>query len=128
MGDGLLAEFASVVEAVKCAVAIQKGMAQRNIDVLEDRKLEFRIGINLGDVVFENGDLFGDGAMLQQGSKGCRSREVFVSRVRYEIKFEISSTMDWKTGVRLMLRTFPGLTESSKFYLSHTIRARTSSE
>ena len=61
MGDGLLAEFASVVEAVQCAVAIQQGMVPRNADVPEDQKLEFRMGINLGDVVVQDGDVFGDG-------------------------------------------------------------------
>ncbi len=61
MGDGLLAEFASVIEAVQCAVAIQEGMARRNADEAQDKKIEFRIGINLGDVVVQDGDVFGDG-------------------------------------------------------------------
>ena len=69
MGDGLLAEFASVVEAVHCAVAIQQGMAQRNADTPEGRRLQFRIGVNLGDVVVQDGDVFGDGVNVQQGSK-----------------------------------------------------------
>lgn len=61
MGDGMLVEFASVIEAVKCAVQIQNGMAQRNIDEPEDAKIEFRMGINLGDVIVDNEDVFGDG-------------------------------------------------------------------
>ncbi len=60
-GDGLLVEFQSVVSAVRCAVEIQLRMARRNIDVAEDRRIQFRIGINLGDIVFEEGDIFGDG-------------------------------------------------------------------
>jgi adenylate cyclase len=61
LGDGLLVEFASVVNAVACAVDIQRGMAQRNEGVAEDRRIRFRIGVNLGDVIVENGDIFGDG-------------------------------------------------------------------
>jgi pimeloyl-ACP methyl ester carboxylesterase len=60
-GDGLLAEFPSVIEAVSCAVEIQRGMAQRNADVSPDKRIEFRIGINLGDVIEDGGDIFGDG-------------------------------------------------------------------
>jgi adenylate cyclase len=60
-GDGLLVEFASVVDAVRCAVDIQRGMAARNRAVPQDRRLAFRIGLNLGDVIVQNGDLYGDG-------------------------------------------------------------------
>jgi len=60
-GDGLLAEFASVVDAVRCAVDVQRGMAKRNHAVPQDRRLAFRIGINLGDVIVRGGDLYGDG-------------------------------------------------------------------
>lgn len=59
-GDGFLVEFASPVRAVRCAIEIQQGMADRNADVPEDRRIEFRIGINLGDVVVEDGDIYGD--------------------------------------------------------------------
>jgi adenylate cyclase len=60
-GDGLLAEFTSVVNAVECATQVQRGMRERNADVAEDRRIEFRIGINLGDVIVDDDDLFGDG-------------------------------------------------------------------
>jgi len=60
-GDGLLAEFASVVDAVRCAVEIQNEMAKRNADVPPDRRIEFRIGINLGDIIIDESDIFGDG-------------------------------------------------------------------
>jgi TolB-like protein len=60
-GDGMLAEFSSVVDAVRCAVEIQRGMAQRNIMVPEDKRIEFRIGVNLGDVIVDSGDIFGCG-------------------------------------------------------------------
>jgi len=60
-GDGFLAEFASVVDAVRCAVQIQRGMAEREPEVSEERQIRFRIGINLGDVIVEAHDIFGDG-------------------------------------------------------------------
>src|SRR5215472_1705904 len=60
-GDGFLAEFASVVDAVRCAVEVQREMAGRNADAPSDRRIEFRIGINLGDVIVEEHDIFGDG-------------------------------------------------------------------
>src|SRR5215813_9280713 len=60
-GDGFLAEFASVVDAVRCATEIQRGMADREPEVTEGRQIRFRIGINLGDVIVEEHDIFGDG-------------------------------------------------------------------
>ena len=60
-GDGILIEFPSVVEAVACAVAVQRGMVERNASVPEERRIEFRVGINTGDVIVEAGDIHGDG-------------------------------------------------------------------
>src|SRR5437588_7083258 len=60
-GDGMLVEFPSVVNAVRCAAEIQRGMRDRNIDLPQDRRIEFRIGVNLGDVIVEGDDIFGDG-------------------------------------------------------------------
>jgi adenylate cyclase len=60
-GDGFLAEFASVVDAVRCAVEMQRGMAERNAGTPDDKRITFRIGINLGDVIAEEHDIFGDG-------------------------------------------------------------------
>ena len=60
-GGGLLAEFSSVVDAVRCAVDVQRGMAERNADVPQEKWIEFRIGINVGDVMLDHGDIFGDG-------------------------------------------------------------------
>jgi adenylate cyclase len=81
MGDGLLAEFGSIVEAVECAVAIQNEMAERNAGIPQEKRMEFRMGVNLGDVIVEGGDLFGDGvnvaarleALAEPGSV-CLSR------------------------------------------------------
>jgi adenylate cyclase len=60
-GDGFLAEFASVVDGVRCAVEMQRGMAERNDPIPQDERIEFRVGINLGDVIAEEHDIFGDG-------------------------------------------------------------------
>jgi TolB-like protein/class 3 adenylate cyclase/Tfp pilus assembly protein PilF len=60
-GDGMLVEFASVVNAVACAVEIQRRMIERNADVQQGQQIQFRIGINLGDIIVENNDIFGDG-------------------------------------------------------------------
>src|SRR6516225_4385001 len=60
-GDGFLAEFASIVDAVRCAAEVQRGMIEREPEVPEDQRIRFRIGINLGDVIVEKDDIFGDG-------------------------------------------------------------------
>jgi adenylate cyclase len=63
-GDGLLVEFASVVDAVRCAVAVQQAMPERSSGVAADSRIELRIGINLGDVIVEGDDLYGDGVNI----------------------------------------------------------------
>jgi adenylate cyclase len=63
-GDGLLVEFASVVDAVRCAVAVQRAMPERNTSAAADSRIELRIGINLGDVIVEGDDLYGDGVNI----------------------------------------------------------------
>jgi adenylate cyclase len=60
-GDGLLAEFASVVDALHCAVKIQRGMAECNAGVPSGRRIEFRLGLNVGDIIVDSGDIYGDG-------------------------------------------------------------------
>jgi TolB-like protein/class 3 adenylate cyclase/Flp pilus assembly protein TadD len=63
-GDGVLSEFASVVDAVRCAAEIQRAMADRDLDLAEERRLRFRIGVNLGDVIADGGDIYGDGVNI----------------------------------------------------------------
>jgi adenylate cyclase len=63
-GDGVLAEFASVVDAVRCAGEIQRAMADRDLDLAEERRLRFRIGVNLGDVIVDGDDIYGDGVNI----------------------------------------------------------------
>src|ERR1700724_2952090 len=82
-GDGMLVEFPSVVDAVRCAVEVQREMAERNADVPVERRIEFRVGINLGDVIVEEHDIFGDGVnvaarleALAEPGRICISRVV----------------------------------------------------
>jgi len=83
-GDGVLLEFPSIVAAVECAVAVQKVIAERNADLPEDRRMLFRIGINLGDVLIEGDDILGDGVNIAARLEGiaepggiCISRQVY---------------------------------------------------
>jgi adenylate cyclase len=69
-GDGLLAEFPSVVDAVRCAVEIQRWMIKREPDVPEERRIRFRIRVNLGDVIAEDHDIFGDGVNVAARLEG----------------------------------------------------------
>ncbi len=84
MGDGVLVEFASVVASVECAMAIQDGMTKRNAEVPERRRMEFRIGVNLGDVIIDGDDIHGDGVNVAARLEGlaapggiCISGDVF---------------------------------------------------
>ncbi|XSC43273.1 adenylate/guanylate cyclase domain-containing protein [Bradyrhizobium sp. RDT10] len=63
-GDGALVEFASVVDAVRCADDVQRGMAEQNTDVPQGKRIEFRIGIHLGDIIIADDDIFGDGVNI----------------------------------------------------------------
>jgi formylglycine-generating enzyme required for sulfatase activity/class 3 adenylate cyclase len=69
-GDGMLAEFSSVVDAVRCAVDVQRGMAERNTEVPKDKRIEFRMGINVGDIIMDGGDIFGDGVNVAARLEG----------------------------------------------------------
>src|SRR5262249_16315760 len=81
-GDGFLAEFASVVDAVRCAAELQRGMADRNTHMPEDKRIDFRIGINLGDVIADNDDIFGDGVNVAARLEAlAEPGEICVSRV-----------------------------------------------
>src|SRR6266571_7156156 len=63
-GDGILIEFVSAVDAVRCAIEQQRGMAERNMGVSPDRRIELRVGIHVGDIIIEDGDIFGDGVNI----------------------------------------------------------------
>ena len=69
-GDGMLAEFASVVDALRCAIEIQRGMLGRNADVPQERRIEFRVGINVGDIIIDGRDIYGDGVNVAARLEG----------------------------------------------------------
>jgi adenylate cyclase len=69
-GDGMLVEFASVVDAVRCAVEVQRGMVDRNADVPQENRIEFRVGIHQGDIIIDGGDIFGDGVNVSARLEG----------------------------------------------------------
>ncbi|MDQ0562006.1 TolB-like protein/class 3 adenylate cyclase/Flp pilus assembly protein TadD [Rhizobium mesoamericanum] len=70
MGDGALVEFPSVVDAVQCAAVIQRGMPDRNHGISEDKRIQFRIGVNLGDIIVEGDDIYGDGVNIAARLQG----------------------------------------------------------
>jgi TolB-like protein/class 3 adenylate cyclase len=85
MGDGLLLEFPSVVAAVECAVAIQTLMVGRNVEVPEARRIVYRIGVNLGDVLIEGDDILGEGVNIAARLEGiCEPGGVLISSAAYE--------------------------------------------
>ena len=84
-GDNVLAEFASVVDAVECAVEIQKELKTRNAELPENRRMEFRIGVNLGDVIEEGEQIFGDGVNIAAGWRVCLKQEgICISGTAYD--------------------------------------------
>src|SRR6516225_9342876 len=117
-GDGILVEFASVVDAVRCAVDIQRGMAERNAEVPAERRIEFRIGLNLGDIIIDDKDIYGDGvniaarleALAEPGGI-CVSR-VVRDQVRDKLDFSFADMASSK------LRTSRGPYALIVFYLA----------
>ena len=94
-GDGILIEFPSVVDAVCCSIEVQQGMRERNAEVPPEKRIEFRIGINLGDVIIEGRDLYGDGMNIAARLEGlaepggiCISQTV-LNHARGKIAFEV---------------------------------------
>ena len=103
-GDGLLVEFPSVVDATECAVAIQRSMAEREAEVSEERRIQYRIGINLGDIVIDGDDILGEGVNIAARLEGlaepggvCISDVVHQSVVgKLELAFEDRGEHDMK--------------------------------
>ena len=92
MGDGLLAEFASVVDAVRCSVEVQRAMGERNEGVPADKRIDFRVGIHQGDIIVEDGDIFGDGVNLAARLEGlAEPGGICVSRV---VQDEVRDKLD----------------------------------
>jgi class 3 adenylate cyclase len=84
-GDGLLVEFASVIDAVRCAVEVQRTMAERNAGIPADRCIAFRVGINVGDIIIDDGDIFGDGVNVAARLEGlAEAGGICVSQVVHD--------------------------------------------
>ncbi len=128
-GDGLLIEFASVVDATRCALDVQRGMRERNISAPQDKRLEFRIGINVGDVIIEDNDIFGDGVNVAARLEGiaepggivisATAHDAAINRVNAE--FRDLGELSLKNIAR-PVRAFPGhvrVRQSSKSRLGH---------
>jgi adenylate cyclase len=95
-GDGVLVEFPSAVEAVACAISVQQGIALRNAGVAEDKRLIFRVGINVGDIISEAGDIFGDGVNVAARLESlCEPGGLCISRaVRDQVRDKLPVTFD----------------------------------
>jgi adenylate cyclase len=121
VGDGLLAEFASVVEAVRCAVEIQSAVKNHNANVVAEKRVEFRIGVNLGDVIAEGDDLHGDGVNVAARLEGladpqgiCISGSAFEQvRDKLEVGFEDLGDQQVKN-IGRPVRAYRVLTDSSE--------------
>jgi class 3 adenylate cyclase len=107
-GDGLLSEFASVVDAVRCAVEMQREMAARNAGVPAERRIDFRIGINLGDIIIDENDIFGDGVNIAARLEAWPNRAASASAGWCEIRCATSSTSRSRTWASRRSRTSPG--------------------
>ena len=84
-GDGILIEFASVVDAVRCAIEVQRGMVARNSDVPDEKRIEFRAGINLGDIIIDGDDIHGDGVNIAARLEGiAEPGGIFISESSYQ--------------------------------------------
>ncbi|HMJ07152.1 MAG TPA: adenylate/guanylate cyclase domain-containing protein [Chthoniobacterales bacterium] len=131
-GDGMLAEFPSVVRAVACAAEIQRGMRERNADVPQDRRLVFRIGVHLGDVIAQDDDVFGDGvnvAVRLEGIAGAggiavsesvrehvgnRLELIFEDRGEQQLKNMEQPIRVYDVALEEAIQPVPGLTKSDK--------------
>ncbi len=116
-GDGSLIEFRSVVDAVHCAIEVQNGLVERNAGVSPERRIEFRIGIHLGDVVEESdGDLMGDGVNIAARLEGiCAPGAVCLSEDAYrQVRGRLRSRRS-PTSVRPSSRTSPNRSGSIRF-------------
>jgi adenylate cyclase len=119
-GDNLLAEFSSVVDAVQSAVAVQKELMVRNVALPDDRKMEFRIGINLGDVIVDKDGIYGDGVNIAARLEGlAEPGGICISRTAYDqiedklpllmIRLRTNCPLGMNIWGRRQLRIYPNL-------------------
>jgi adenylate cyclase len=105
-GDGMLVEFASVVDALRCAVEVQRAMAECNAEVPQDKRIEFRVGIHQGDIIIDGGDIFGDGVNVAARLEGLAEPGGICvsSRVQEDAcgKLEIDSRMPASSNSKIL--------------------------
>ncbi len=120
-GDNLLAEFSSAVNAVKCSVEIQKKLKERNTDLPEDKRLEFRIGVNIGDVIQDGQSLYGEGVNIAARIEGladpggvCVSRGVY-DHIRNKLNFGYEYLGEHNVkNIKHPVRVYRGADETSR--------------
>jgi len=117
-GDGLLIEFVSVVDAVRCAVEVQREMAERNTDVPPDDRIEFRMGINLGDIIKDRRDIYGDGVNVAARLEALANRAGSASAGSCVIRCATSSPSRSRTWASSRSRTSPDQYASIVSYLA----------
>jgi len=95
-GDGMLVEFASVVDAVRCVVEIQRGMLERNADIPADKRIDFRVGVNVGDVIVDGDDIYGDGVNVAARLEGLAEPGgiLVAAVVRDQVRDKLSFSFD----------------------------------
>src|SRR5438477_1912034 len=120
-GDGLLVEFASVVDAVRCAVDMQRQMAERNAGVAAEQRIEFRIGLNVGDIIIDDKDIYGDGVNIAARLEGLAAPGgICVSRV---VRDQVRDKLDFSfedMGERLV-KNIPRPVRTHRIVLGSTI-------
>jgi class 3 adenylate cyclase len=112
-GDGILIEFPSVVDAVRCGVEVQRGMNGRNAPVSSDKRMEFRVGINLGDVIIDGDDIYGDGVNVAARLQAiAEPGGIYISRQAHDhLLGKLAFTFD-----RLGPRHFKNITRPVEVY------------
>jgi class 3 adenylate cyclase len=112
-GDGFLAEFASVVDAVRCAIELLREVALRNDDVPSERRIQFRIGINIGDIIIEADDIYGDGVNVAARLETLAEPAAFASRRSCLTRSRAGSIAPSRILASRASRTLPGRSEST---------------
>jgi len=107
-GDGMLVEFASAVDAARCGAEIQRGVAAQNANTPEGIRIEFRIGIHLGDIIFDDNDIFGDGVNVAARLEAWPSRAGFASRPQSATMSATASIWPSTTWATRASKTLPG--------------------
>jgi hypothetical protein len=113
-GDGVMIEFASVVQAVRCAVAVQHALERRNVDLPESRRMAFRIGIDVGDVIVREAIFMETASTLRRGSRGSPSQAGFAFPARCTTTSLISPASRVASSVKRRSRTSRGLFGSTR--------------